>query len=307
MVYNAAPPSRLLTPPREDEEVYPYRHVWRSIIAQCVGVGVAAIGLYVLSAFLGLGVPSELSRYINIALALWPAFLWGLFAWLPERRAIQPRHALVGVFVVSALAALAVGSHVAEDIFLDNRWLSLSSALERIIGYTFTLGALHEGIKYLVIRWLVWPDHLRIRLDAIAYADAAAVGYATIAALQFIAAGNPDPAVVAARVFSLYVLHLTTSCVVSYGLAESRFANAQFLLLPLTFMMSMTLTGLAIPLRAGFVNADIAVAALIVPRQLFGLGFTTGLLVGVMAVVAFLYQNAERQEEEKRIGGSRVA
>lgn len=298
----AAYNTRLLTPPAEEEEVYPYRRVWRSIIIEYGTIFGLAAGLFVLMNFLGIALPAPIVPVANIVIVGMPVLLWLIFSRLPEQSVPQPRERLFLTFIASALVANAVGIPLIEGFFLNNHWLSLSSAIDRIIGYTFTVGIVHEGAKYIILRYLVWSDHLRTRLDAVAYMAAAALGYALVMNLRFIAVGSPDPDVVALQVFSTSVLHMASGVVVSYGIAESRFSNANPFLLPLTFALACFITGVAVPVRSGFVNATVAVAPVAAPRPIFGLGFSLALLIGVLVVAAFLYNNAERQEIEMRIG-----
>lgn len=306
MVYSTVPPSRLLTPPKEEEEVYPYRRVWRSIIVTMGILFGVTVVLFVVVSLLGIPIPSPLHRPLNYILAVLPVGLWAVLAWLPERAVLRPRIRLLPVMVISALVANAVGYRIIEDVFFNNQWLSLASAIDRIIGYTFTVGVIQESLKYLILRLLLWPENLRTRTDAIAYAEAAALGYALVNGLQFVSEGSPTPDMVASRVFSLVVIHLTATIIISYGIAESRFSDAQFLLLPMTFALGAFVTGLAVPLRSGFVNADIAVSAFVIPRQIFGIGFTAALLVAVLVPIAFLYDNAERKEREMRGNGTDI-
>lgn len=292
--YNA----RLLTPPPEEEEIYPYRRAWRSIILEHAVIFGGAALLFVAVNFLRLTIPGQIAGTLNLLLALLPTLLWLIFSWWPERSVPQPRERLVMVFIMSALAANAVGVPLMSHFFLENRWLSLSSAVDRIVGYTFTVGIVQELIKYLVIRYLVWPDHLRNRYDAVAYAATASTGYVLVMSLHFIGEGSPAPDVVAARVFSITAVHLAASVIVSYGLAESRFSDPNLLLLPLTFAAAALLTGIATPVRSGFINANIGVNIVTAPRPLFGLGFSLAMLVGVLFSMAFLYNNAEQQARE---------
>ena len=50
---------RLLTPPREEEEVYPYRRVWLSIVIE-IGVMLGiTVALYVMIGYLNMGLGPE--------------------------------------------------------------------------------------------------------------------------------------------------------------------------------------------------------------------------------------------------------
>jgi hypothetical protein len=297
--------SRLLTPPREEEEIYPYRRVWRSLILENgIMFGVALV-FFVLVNFLGFAFPDALRTPLKILIALLPAILWFAFSWMAERLVPEPRTRLLSVALVSGLIANAVGLPFLSETLQVERWLSLASAIDRIVGYTITSGIVYGLLQYLVLRYLVWSDVLRTRLDAIAYGAACAVGYATILNLDFVLSGSPPPDVVAMRVFSMITMHTASSIILAYGLAESRFSNANPFLLPLMMAFSALIIGIAIPIRAGLTNASITLAnlQLAAPRPLFGLLFSGALIVAISFAMAFLFNNAERQEREQALEG----
>lgn len=288
---------RLLTPPREEEEVYPYRRVWRSIGLEITLLFVVAVGLSVLVSIFGISLPAWLNRPGGVALALLPFGLWLLFSSLQEQRVPEPRSRLLTVAIISALVANAVGIPMVNDLIQTDRWLPLTSALNRILGYAFTVGILQETLKFLVVRYVVWPDLLRTRLDSTAYCAASAIGYSLMINLHYVFDGVPPPANVASQVFTNTVLHLVTSMVVSYGLAELRFSKPTVLLLPVTLSLAAFITGVAIPIRAGLINASLGLN-LTLARPLFGLGFSVALFVGITLTVIFLFENAERRAQE---------
>ena len=76
--------ANLITPPREEEEIYPYRRAWESVVTE-MGVLLVIISLLFIGAlFLGIRVPATLAAPVNYALALLPAALWGIFSFVRE-------------------------------------------------------------------------------------------------------------------------------------------------------------------------------------------------------------------------------
>src|SRR5690606_10891330 len=131
--------------------------VWLSIVLECGILFAIVAALYVVSRFVTIPEPPQL--FINIALALAPLALWIVFSWWRERFVPQPRQNLAGVVIIAALSANAVGLPVINDVFQLERWLSLESAIYRIIGYTFTMGIVQSTIVYLVVRYTAWPSN----------------------------------------------------------------------------------------------------------------------------------------------------
>lgn len=294
------PSPTLLTPPPAEEEVYPYRRVWFSILAEAFGVFSVTVGIFVAYNFIGLQFPSGVEPLANIVIALLPAALWGIFALFRERFAEQPRVRLASSFVLTLLVANAVGIPLLQ--FLDvTSWLSLSGTFDRILGYAFTVGVVHEGIKYLIFRFWLWPEQLRIRYDTLAYASAIAIAYATVDNLTTSGLQNISPDEFAARALHTYVIHLTSTFLISYGLSELHFGGKSLILLPVTVLSAILLTGSAVSLRASIVNANFFLGTA-APNMLFGIVFSLLVLLTVTASIAFIYNAAERKEREAYVG-----
>src|SRR5690606_31017121 len=102
-----------------------------------------------------------------LAMSLLPVGLWLIFSWWRERSVPQPRQNLMAVAVISGLAANAISLPLIEQIFQPSRWLPLESALNRIIGYAFTVGLVQAVTLYLTMRFTIWPNQMRIRLDGV--------------------------------------------------------------------------------------------------------------------------------------------
>ncbi len=291
--------SRLLTPPSEEEEVQLYRDPWRSIIREMIALTSVTVILFVLVNYIGLRIPEQWAGPANLAIVLFPVASWGFFSLMTEARVPQPRRALLAVFIVTALAANAIAYPFIEQYLDVDRWLSLASAIQRIIGYTFTIGIIQEVLKYLIVRWMTWDEHLRTRADAFAYATTSALAYATVFNLHFIGTGTPTVDVTAAMVFGTITGHLVASSIVSYGLAESKLSDANMFVLPVSLGVAAFVIGASLPVRAGLVNASISLQnlAFTVPRPLFGLVFSIVLVVVGLSMVAFFYRTAELREQ----------
>jgi RsiW-degrading membrane proteinase PrsW (M82 family) len=118
--------------------------------------------------------------FLKVGIAVLPFLAWLAVSYRGERRALQPRQGLAGVLLLGALAASGVAIPLEERVFTPDVWLPRVSFFGRTLGYTLTTGLAVEFLKYAVVRYSVWPQHFRQRLDGIAYAMAAAVGYAVV-------------------------------------------------------------------------------------------------------------------------------
>ncbi len=292
---------RLLTPPQQEEEIYPYRDAWRSVIIESGILGILTIALFVLVNVVRVHIPQRFNVPISAGLACLPVLLWLYFSWFQERTVPQPRQRLLTIALISALVANAVGTPVINEFFQVDRWLPLSSAISRIVGYTFTVGIVQEFLKYLVIRYTVWPSQFRVRLDGVAYGAAAGIGYATILNLNFAFSTMASPDAAASQMFSNIALHLTTGILIGYGLSELQLGSPTSLLPVFTVALAALITGVSIPIRAGLVNATLTLGTG-VSRPLFGIVFSIILLVISCSILSFLFSNAERQALEMVAG-----
>lgn len=299
--------SRLLTPPREEEEIAPYQPVWRNLILQAGGIFGAAAALVFASQYLGIVIPARFAPPANVLLALLPALLWLAFAYLPERSAPVPRERLLPAFAIAALATSGVILPLLNDFYMTERWLSLGATFDRIIGYTFTVGIVQCGLIYLIFRYVVGRENVRTRVDAVAYAAAVAAGSALVVGLFDVIYGQILPDTLAPRIFSHYTVMLVSGSIVGFGFIEMYLSRARALTLPLAILFAALLMGVATPLRASLINAGFTILkpegftgpAFSVTRPLFGLVFSAAFVVAMMFVVWFFIGNAESKERQQ--------
>lgn len=294
--------SGLITPPREEEEVYPYRRAWRSIFLESGLVLGTMLVIFVLVNFLGVRAPLPWRVYINIGLAILPTVLWVVFSRVAESRVLEPRRRLLTTFIVTALVANAIGMPLLNRVFAPTTWLPLQDTVTRIIGYMLTVGILQEFLKYITLRYIVYPEYYRVRTDAVAYGAATAVAYSLVISLNYVFSNSiAGVDVVALRVFATLSIHLVGSLIVAFGLSETAFSDALSLLLPLTVVLAALLGGVAIAMRSSFMNARVGLGVS-AQNELFGMAFSVVMFVLPMSVFYFLFNVTERREQDRITG-----
>lgn len=293
---------RLITPPREEEEVYPYRRAWRSIFIESGAVIGVTLVLFVVVNFIGLDIPRDLRLYTNTTLAVFPTILWLVFSRVPENDVLEPRRRLLTTFTVTALVANAIGIPLINSVFEPDAWLPLQSDVNRVIGYMLTVGILQEFLKYLVLRYIVWPDYYRIRLDAVAYGVATATAYALVLNLNYVIE-NPAAAsdVVMLRVFANLSIQTAGSIIVGFGLSETLFSDALSFFMPMMIVLAALLAGVAIAMRSSFLNAVLGLSVSS-QNEIFGLLFSLVFYFAPMAVFFFLFSITEQRQQERFSG-----
>lgn len=287
--------TRLLTPSKE-EEVYPYHPVWPPIVVITASLIGVATGSFLFFKLLGIQLPSEVTAILRYAIALMPALLWLATAYMPERNVQVPRAWLMTVAIATGFLAAAIGLPLTNIVIRPHEWLSLESAVNRILGYTLTVGVIQEFLKYLVLRFTVWPREMRVRQDSVAYGLAAAVGYGTVLSIDYVLTYSATVDAVSVRVLTIFGMNLAGSLVMSYGLSETWFSRPPPILLPVAFMVASLITGISIPIRAGLVNPALGLTASST-RDILGLGFGLALATLPILLVYFLYNVAETSEK----------
>jgi len=288
-----------LVPPPQEEDVYAYRPVWRSIAIENGILLVVTSAIFVLFDFLGLDFPEAARIPVNVILALLPTLLWLLFSRLPENTAPTPRPRLFTTFVVSALVANAVGIPVIEDLLQPDVWLAQATTVQRIIGFATTTAVVQEFLKFLVLRSLIWPDYIRVRGDSIAYGVAGAIGYATVLNLYTLFV-TPDISVdaLALRVLTFTTIHIATSVIIAYGLSETLLNDANALLLPVMLTVAVFYAGIVWAMRTSFMNAAVGITVS-AQRGIFGLAFLLVMYLAPIIIMNFLFQVAENRQRDK--------
>lgn len=293
----------LIAPPKEDV-IYPYRRVWRSLIQETIITVAICAATFLVYQFIGLDLPQLVETGFVLLLALMPLILWILFSRFAETRVQLPRAGLNTTLGLSALSAAAIGVPLVNTIIEPSNWLSLESALTRIVGYMLTAGIVQEFIKFIVVRYVSGPRALRIREDSIAYCIAAAVGYMTVLNLIYVfdhPAAGPD--MVSVRVLHHMSINVAGSLIMSYGIAQTWFGRVSPLLMPLTLLVAAFINGLVTPLRSGLANASLLLTGASA-SPLFSVAFSSGIVFVAIGLVLFFYRVVEEQERISRESGS---
>jgi RsiW-degrading membrane proteinase PrsW (M82 family) len=294
--------TRLITPPKEEEEIYPYRPAWRSVFIETGMLTLLLLVLFVLFELLGTTIPAQALLPVNLVLVLSPTLLWLVFSRVPEGAAVEPRRRLLTTFVITALVGNAVAMPLLDNILQPDTWLSTASAFNRIIGYTTTTAILQEFLKYLVLRYIVWPNYYRVPSDAIAYGAATAVAYALVINLNFLFQ-NPTatPDAMMLRVYATTTMSIVGSIIIAYGLSETQFSNALAFLLPFMVFLAAVVNGFALPMRSTFMKATLTLTPS-AERTIFGLLFALVVYVAPIAIMYFLFTVSARREQDKLSG-----
>lgn len=284
----------LIAPPAE-EFIYPYRRVWASIAIETGLLFGLALVVVVGSSFFA--IPEGRWLLVGVLLGAAPLILWGGVSWAREQLVSQPRTRMLAVIVLSALTANGVGYPLLNNVLQVESWIARGTVTEQLLVYIFGYGVFQEVLKYLVLRHVVWVQHVRVRYDLVAYGAACAVAYAAVWNFHVILENRPPPSVVMIVVFVTNAQQIVGSLLVAYGMAETRLASATPILTLGMVSVAGIVNGLVIVLANNLANTRLGLAVS-APRDLLDLALAFLLLVGIALSVGFLLRTAERNAEQ---------
>ncbi len=276
---------------------YAFLPVWRRMSFQLMILSLIAGAFVMSSELLALRLDAAFSRAISLTVVVVPVILWLILSVSAEYRFARPRRRLIGVAVISGLTASAIGLPVVETFFAVEQWLPLQSVFQRIIGYTVTAGIVDVGLKFVVLRYLIYPQGLRVRSDAVAYAFASAVGYSFY--LNFVLIWRLEPTWDIAAIYALanVSIQFASSLFIALGIVESYFGDAFPLVLPINLSLAAIAAGVITALFPGLMSGLISQAGSS-DRPLFGLAMLVSSWCIALAITYFLYATSERRERE---------
>lgn len=288
-----------LAPQRRDEERTPYRRVWRTAWIEALLMIAAAVAVIVAYRIVDPALNAEAMRLFALAFGLLPLGLWVLISYRAERVAPLPRERLVTVLILGALAASGIGLPLIERLFRVEDWLPTAGGLNRLIGYTLTVGITHEAIKYLVLRYSVFPRVFRSRLDGVAYAMATAVGYATVLNINIALNNSLTPDAAALRITENTLAQVAVSTIMGYCIYALSQPDVSILLVPAGLILASVLAGFSVVFRGGLIISGIGTTSS-GNNAVFGLGQVVFLIVFVYSTMNFLILNADERDRLRR-------
>ena len=282
----------LLSPEEAAEEIYPFRRVWRTSWIEASLLVLAVVAILLLSDPLG-ALPSGLRDPLpKLGVALLPLGLWLAISYAAERRALQPRPALLGVLALGALVANGIALPLEERLFLPAQWLPEEGFFGRVLGYAATAGFVGEFLKYLVLRYTVWPGRIHQRLDGIAYALAASVGYATVLNIRFALDADVTLTAMALRMASITFSQVAVGLIIGFFMAELAIGRTPIFWLPTGLLLGSLLSGLYYGFRGTAIISGLSVEGT-ASAPIRGLALAFGLLAVMYSAMAFIIESAD--------------
>ena len=180
----------------------------------------------------------------GVILALVPSVLWLAFFYSQDRLEPEPKSYVIGVFVLGALLAAAVGIPVVRNLFRVQDWMG-RSVWANLLASILIIGFVQEFLKYATVRFSVFPlpefDEL---MDGILYGTAAGLGYATMLNINYVVqSGGVGLGMGVIRIAVTALAQASFAGTTGYFLARSKFEVSAVWWLPVGLTSAALLNG----------------------------------------------------------------
>lgn len=198
--------------------------IWRVDLLGLLALVALVVVAQLLNSLVPVGTsPSLLLVLIGVAMALVPAAVWLWLSYRQDRVEPEPRSMVLGVFVLGALVAAAIGIPVVRDVFTPGSWM-IGDWLVRLIGGFLVVGMVQSLLKYAVVRFSVYGSaEFDEPTDGILYGTAAGLGYATVLNIDLIIqSGGAALGFAAIQVAVTALAHAAFGGVIGYFISGQR-------------------------------------------------------------------------------------
>jgi len=237
-------------------------HTWRSSILLVVGLVVFVGIVYTLDLVFKPAFTNLELILAGLVLALIPALIWMVFFYLQDRLEPEPKGYILGVFLLGAILASAVGIPLVDTFFQTSKWIQ-TDTLTTILGSILVIGFTQEFIKYAAVRYSVFQTtEFDEATDGVIYATAAGLGYATVLNLQFVISNGG--VALGSSVIRMVVVALAQASfagITGYFLGRARFEKKAWWWMPAGISLAAVGNGLFNWLRGLVVQRGISLTS----------------------------------------------
>ena len=234
---------------------------WRSILALIVALVLFVAIVYALDAVIKPIFTGTTLVLAGVVLALLPAAIWMIFFYQQDRLEPEPVGYVLGVFVLGALLAAAVGTPFLNGVFRVGNWL-YTDTLTTLLGGILVVGFTQEFLKYAAVRFSIYnSSEFDEPTDGVIYATAAGLGYATVINVYFVI--NNGGVDLGSGVIAMAVVALAQASfagITGYFLGRAKFESDPIWWMPLGITLAAVANGLFNWLRGLVTHGSISLS-----------------------------------------------
>jgi RsiW-degrading membrane proteinase PrsW (M82 family) len=192
--------------------------------ALLVGLGVYTAAIYLLAPWIVDSLGGNALVAAQVAIAVVPGVLWLAFFYSQDRLEPEPRHYVLGVFLLGAALAHWVALPLVRDLFAVDAWL-YRSRWGHLLGAILVVGVAQEFAKYAAVRYTVYGSkEFDEPIDGVIYASAAGLGLATMLNVDYVLGnGGVDLRVGVLRMVVTALAHASFAGVLGYAMGRAKF------------------------------------------------------------------------------------
>jgi len=224
---------------------------------------------------------------LGVVMAVVPALLWLSFFHAQDRAEPEPRQFVLGVAVLSALLAAAVGQPLLENGFDTSSWIG-ADALTEIAGSVLLIGFVQMFLIYAAVRYSIYySTEFDQRVDGVVYGTASGLGYATMLNIRAVVGSeglNLEAVVV--RIVVTALVYSALGGLLGYFIARARFDDEPIWWMPAGLAAAAGITGVFSWVRGEITQRPLTLG----PTGAVGGGYNPypSLIVGVVVALGLL-------------------
>lgn len=270
------------------------RSIWRSGVVNVVAVVLFAVAVALLAGALQPALTGAALVLAGVALALITAALWLAFFYAQDRLEPEPKGYVLGVFVLGALLASAVGIPAVRQLFRVQDWLG-QGLWVNLLGSILIVGFVQEFLKYAAVRYSVYlSPEFDERFDGILYGTAAGLGFATMLNIRYVVdSGGVNLAMGVLHVTVTALAQASFAGITGYFLGRAKFEEEPVWWLPAGLALAAALNGLFSVALGGLTRSGSALAGQTINPWL-GLPLAAGVAAVTLAALITLMRRANR-------------
>jgi RsiW-degrading membrane proteinase PrsW (M82 family) len=182
---------------------------------------------------------------VGVILAVVPAVIWLIAFYRQDKLEPEPKQYIVGMFLLGAILAQAIGQPLIRDFFRFQEWAG-QDLLLTFLGSFLIVGVIQEFLKYAAVRYTIFGStEFDEPVDGIIYAASAGLGYATMLNIQYVISnGGVDLGVGVVRCAVEALSQASTAGVVGYFLGQAKFKKMGPLWLPSGLLLAALLNAI---------------------------------------------------------------
>lgn len=217
-----------------------------------VAIAITLVGLLVFTGIFNFILPSFGDNLNGISLivvglifSVIPAVIWIYFFYRLDRLEAEPKHMVVGIFLLGALITAALHDFIIEDIFNVSAW-QYNSWWGHLLGGILIVGFIEQFIIYATVRYTVFKHpEFDERVDGVIYSVAAGLGLATVLNFKYVfQSEGVDLDIGSIRMVINAMAYASFAGIMGYYIGQVRFEKTPIHYMPIGLTVAAAFNGI---------------------------------------------------------------